>query len=63
MTIMYQFQPHFHMKTLLRSAMAVILAATLTGCLTKRTVTQGGQTVSEEYVFKRPLKEAIGNSR
>ena len=63
MTIEFQVQPYTHMKTLLHSTMAVILAATLTGCLTKRTVTEGGHTVSQEYVIKRPLKEAIGNSR
>ena len=51
------------MKTLLRCTIAVVLAASLTGCLTRRTVTEGGHTVSQEYVIKRPLKEAIENSQ
>lgn len=29
------------------------------GCVMKRTVTEGGGVVSEKYVVKRPLKEAL----
>ena len=47
------------MKTLL----AALLVLPLTGCLTQRTVTEGGHTVKQEYVIKRPLKEAVQNSR
>ena len=43
--------------------LAAAIAAPLTGCLTQRTVTEGGQTVKQEYVIKRPLKEAIENSQ
>lgn len=32
-------------------------------CLVKRTVTTGGQKVEEGYAIKRPVKEAINNSR
>jgi hypothetical protein len=39
------------------------LAIPLSGCLTQRTVSQGGQTVSRELVIKRPLKEIVRNSR
>jgi hypothetical protein len=50
-----------------RIAMKYLLAAVLvfpfSGCLTKRTVTEGGHTVSEDYVIKRPLKDAVENSR
>jgi hypothetical protein len=47
------------MKTLL----AALLILPLTGCLTQRTVTEGGHTVKQEYVIKRPLKEAVRNSQ
>jgi hypothetical protein len=29
------------------------------GCVMKRTVTDGGSVVSEEYVVKRPLRDAM----
>jgi len=51
------------MKTAIHLTAALVLVSTLAGCLTRRTVTQGGQTVSQEYVIKRPLKEAIRNSQ
>lgn len=35
----------------------------LCGCLTQRTVSEGGHKVSQEYIIKRPLKEAVQNSR
>ncbi|WP_367870874.1 hypothetical protein [Luteolibacter sp. Populi] len=35
----------------------------LSGCITERTVTQGGQKVEQGLVVKRPLKEALENSR
>jgi len=31
-------------------------------CLTRRTVTQNGETVKSDYVFTRPLKNAVQNS-
>jgi hypothetical protein len=34
-----------------------------TSCPYQRTVTEGGQTVCQEYVVKRPLKEAVANSQ
>lgn len=43
------------------SALALLLLP-LSGCITKRTVTQGGQTVESGYVVKRPIKEAIENT-
>lgn len=42
---------------------ASVLALTLSGCLTQRTVKEGGQTVSQKYVVKRPIKDAIENSQ
>lgn len=51
------------MKPLLLSAATLACASLLAGCLTQRTVTEGGQTVSQKYVIKRPLKEAIENSQ
>jgi len=50
------------MKVLLKTVAAMIVLTSLSGCLTKRTVTRGGQTVSEGYHIKRPLKEAVENS-
>ena len=43
--------------------LTVTLAFSLTSCLTQRTVTQGGRTVKQEYIMKRPLKEAFQNSQ
>ncbi len=31
----------------------------LTGCVMKRTVTEGGQVVSEGYHVERPIRDAI----
>ena len=45
------------------SLLAILALCFLSGCITKRTVTQGNQTVSSTYVIKRPIKEAIENSR
>ncbi|MEM1083632.1 MAG: hypothetical protein AAGI48_05880 [Verrucomicrobiota bacterium] len=51
------------MKSIVRLSLVTILAASLTGCLTRRTVTVGGETVESGYVVKRPIKEAIDNSK
>lgn len=45
----------------LLSLLLVILP--LSSCVTQRTVTRGGQTVEQGLVVKRPLKEAVENSR
>jgi hypothetical protein len=45
--------------SIVRLLAVVTLAASLAGCLTRRTVTVGGQTVEDGYVVKRPIKEAI----
>jgi starvation-inducible outer membrane lipoprotein len=50
-------------RAALKSLLAVTFAFTLSGCLTQRTVSEGGHTVSQEYVIKRPLKEAVRNSQ
>jgi hypothetical protein len=50
------------MKAVLKTAAIAIVLTSLSGCLTKRTVTRGGQTVSEGYHIKRPLKKAVENS-
>jgi len=41
------------------AAMAVLLS----GCLMQRTVTSNGQTIEQNYVVKRPLKDALDNSQ
>lgn len=39
------------------------VALPLCSCVTERKVTRGGQTVEQGLVIKRPLKEAVENSR
>jgi outer membrane protein assembly factor BamE (lipoprotein component of BamABCDE complex) len=51
------------MRTFITAATTILLTLLTSGCLTQRTVSQGGHTVSQEYVIKRPLKEALDNSR
>lgn len=41
----------------------LISSLLFSSCLTQRTVTQGGRTVKQDYVIKRPLKDALDNSR
>lgn len=48
---------------LLKCLLAAAVAVPFSGCLTQRTVTEGGRTVKQGYVVKRPLKEAIQNSQ
>ena len=33
----------------------------LSSCLTQRTVSQGGQVQSEQYIIKRPVKDLLQN--
>lgn len=35
------------------------VALSFTGCLTKRTVTEGGQVVSQNFYVKRPVRDAM----
>lgn len=51
------------MKAIWYSFASMVLALNLSGCLTQRTVTEGGETVSQEYVIKRPIKDVIENSQ
>lgn len=49
-----------------QSAKLLLLVAVvlpLASCVTERKVTRGGQTVQQGMVIKRPLKEAVENSR
>lgn len=45
-------------KCLLASSLVVLVS----GCLTQETVTSNGEVISQDYVIKRPLKDAIENS-
>jgi hypothetical protein len=38
------------------SIVAILCALGVSGCLTQRTVTQGGTVKSQGYVLKRPLQ-------
>lgn len=51
------------MKPIITAMSAVLFAVLTSGCLTQRTVSEGGHTVSQEYVIKRPLKQALDHSR
>jgi hypothetical protein len=42
-------------------SLAVVAVLSLSGCLTKRTVTEGERTVEQNYVIKRPITNAIKN--
>lgn len=45
------------------AALACILTALSTaGCVTRRTVTVNGETQSEKYVVKRPIRDALKDS-
>jgi hypothetical protein len=39
--------------------LAAMTVVTSTGCVMKRTVTDGGQVVSENYYVDRPVRDAI----
>lgn len=49
--------------SIIRYPAIALLIFSLSGCVTKRTVTQGGQTVESGYVVKRPIKNAIQNTK
>ena len=44
-------------------AAAVAITMLLSACLTRQTVTENGQVVKENYVVKRPLKDAVEQSQ
>lgn len=46
-----------------KSLFAAILAVLLSGCVTHRTVTSGGETISSGYVIKHPIRDALSNSQ
>jgi hypothetical protein len=50
-------------RIVLKFLIAAVVVVPMSGCLTQHTVTEGGHQVSQEYVIKRPLKEAVQNSR
>ncbi len=53
------------MNTSLSLRLVALLLATglLAGCVTRRTVTQGGRTVEDGDAIKRPIKDAIKRGR
>jgi len=42
---------------------AVAAALLLSGCLMRQTVTENGEVVEENYIVKRPLKDAVERSQ
>jgi outer membrane biogenesis lipoprotein LolB len=42
--------------------LAAVAVALLSGCLMRQTVTSNGDVVQDNYVVKRPLKDAIERS-
>jgi hypothetical protein len=51
------------LNAFIKHLLVAVLPLTFAGCLTQRTVTEGGHTVKQDYIIKRPLKEAIQNSQ
>lgn len=49
--------------SIIRSSAMALLILSLGSCVTKRTVTQGGETIESGYVVKRPIKEAFQKGR
>ncbi|MBK1828540.1 hypothetical protein [Haloferula rosea] len=45
------------------TSILILASSLLSSCLVKRTVTTGGQEVESGYAIKRPIKEAIDNSK
>ncbi len=43
-------------------AVATFIVAASTGCVSKRTVREGGRVVEQKYVFRAPLLEAFQSS-
>jgi hypothetical protein len=39
----------------IRFLLAAVVAVSLAGCVTRRTVTRGGETVESKYVFSSPF--------
>ena len=50
------------LRSIVRCSAIAICALSFSACITKRTVTVGGQTVEDGYVVKRPIKNAIENT-
>jgi hypothetical protein len=50
-------------KSLLLATLGAALSLMLTGCLTQRTVTDGGQTTKQNIIVKRPVKDLIQNTQ
>jgi len=46
-----------------KSLLALAAILPFSACVTERTVTRNGQPVQQGLVIKRPLKEAVENSR
>jgi hypothetical protein len=54
--------PVMQLESYLKCLCVVAFAVFSSACLTRRTVTQNGETVKSDYVFTRPLKNAVQNS-
>lgn len=48
--------------TLAKCLIAATLVIISSGCLMRQTVTENGEVISNDYVIKRPLKDAIERS-
>jgi len=55
--------PVMNIRTVLRYLPAAVLILGLNSCVARRTVTQNGRTVEQHTVIKRPVRDAIQNSR
>ena len=49
--------------TLLKLTVSAIALVFLSGCLMRQRVTSGGRVVEDGFVIKRPIRDALRNSR
>ncbi|HEX7261206.1 MAG TPA: hypothetical protein VF258_05270 [Luteolibacter sp.] len=56
-------QPMMNTKLSVICLFAAVMALLSSGCLIRRTVTENGSVVKDNYQIKRPVKDVIHNSR
>ena len=50
------------LKWISNGLLATATAVILSGCLMRQTVTSGGEVIEDNYVIKRPLRDAVERS-
>lgn len=52
-----------NIRSIFRYLPTVLVMLSLNSCIARRTVTQNGRTVEQHNVIKRPLRDAVRNTR